>query len=204
MAAAGRAGRGSRGAAGARVADARNALFFRPDGRCPRVRRVGPTYRRRRLDRQRRLLPGAALSLFRRRGLLAVRPRPGRAARGPGLPRLGVLRAGGLRGEPADFEAGGRRRRLRAGVLCAGDLLRRPGPEVGPRRAVRVGGAGARGVARRTAGGAARGVARAGRGDGRPGVDARERAGAVSGVGSLGLVPAAAAAPAPPQQPRRW
>ncbi len=186
--------RGRRGPAGPRcapaapVADGKDAVLHHAHGRCPGLRPMGAASGRRRLDRHRRLLPGAALPLFPRRRLRRGRRRPRRRAPGAGGARLGI---GGtpLCGRGASVR-GARRshRRRHAGALRAGRIPRQPAAEVHARRLLRVRRTRRPGVAgdRRPRAPPRVGGARTRRR--RAGAHARERAGAGGGARGVDLV----------------
>src|SRR5262249_38485765 len=120
------------------LADSPLAVLHGADGRCPWLRRVGTADREQRLDRPRRVLPVAALSLLSWLDLLARRAQPDDCAPRAGRDRVVLVRARRRGGEPALFSTrrsgcGSDARRIRAG-----DLLRRPAAEVSARRVFRL------------------------------------------------------------------
>ena len=130
----GRPGRSS----DSRLADQALPVLRHPARRRQRLRPVGAAAGGRRLDRLRRLLPGAALSVFPRRRLRDLRARPAGRPHHPGADRIGVVRAARPGRRAILLEAGRLDRGPGAGAVGAGDLLRRPAAEVGARRVLRV------------------------------------------------------------------
>src|SRR5262249_219238 len=120
------------------LADSSLAVLHGADGRCPRLRRVGAADRERRLDRPRRVLPVAALSLLSWLDLLACRAQPDDCTRGAGRDRALLLPPPPPPRPPRLFYA----RRSGCGSdarhIRAGDLLRRSAAEVGARRVFRL------------------------------------------------------------------
>ena len=106
-----------------------------------RLRQVGAAAGRRRLDRLRRLLPGAALSVFPRRRLCGLRPRSADRPHHPGADRIGVVRAARPGRRAIVLEARRPDRRPGARALGAGDFLRQPAAEVRARHVLHLPGA---------------------------------------------------------------
>src|SRR5262245_42054731 len=125
-----RAGRPAR----APVADARLTVLRRADGRLEIVRRVGAADRRRRMDRTRGLLSGAAVSVLSRCRLRHWWTSSGRRPRAAGDSWIAGVRVSRARRGTVLLAARRSHGRSGAGALCAGDLLRRPHPEVDARR----------------------------------------------------------------------
>ena len=169
------------------MADRRDAIRHGADGGRPRLRPLGAGDCRGRAHRPGRVLSGPPL-----RVLPGCRLRGG-GPRSPGGPCLsGRHRRDGVRaarrgGGAAVLTSRGPHRRRRAGRLRAGDILRRPDPEIRPRRVLRLSGrlaAQRAGEIRRLGTGRAD-VVRARRGPGRAGAHPRECAAARAGPGRL-------------------
>src|SRR5262249_31841021 len=85
------------------------------------------------MDRHRRLLPGAALSVLPWYRLQADWPSPAGRSGDPGGNWICVVFVAGPRRCAIFLVASWTGRRNRSGDLCPGDFLRRPAAEVGPR-----------------------------------------------------------------------